>query len=230
MKEKIELFKAIAKVMADVKGIDKSMDVGSGKSSYKAVGDKDVKLIIGKSMQENGLIILPKSYDTDLRIERWEEQQTWNGQTAMKTKQSVFVECKAVYSLIHVDTGQSIDIPGYGHGIDSQDKAAGKATTYALKYAALYAFFVPTGSIDDSDGEHSQEKEVPKKKPTKQPIKKKQLTRLDNNKQITKEWEDVMQAINDGKVRHVDTVRKKYTFSDEVAKEIQLVLDLQNEV
>ena len=31
------------------------------------------------------------------------------------------------------------------------DKSAGKATTYALKYALLYLFMVPTGKIDDAD-------------------------------------------------------------------------------
>ena len=46
---------------------------------------------------------------------------------------------------------------GYGHGIDSQDKAPGKATTYALKYALLYTFMVATGKIDDADSTHSDD-------------------------------------------------------------------------
>jgi hypothetical protein len=56
---------------------------------------------------------------------------------------------------------ESIEIVGYGHGIDTQDKSAGKATTYALKNALLYSFLVPTGAIDDTDKTHSNDIEAP---------------------------------------------------------------------
>jgi hypothetical protein len=159
MESKVELWKAMAGVMADVKNIDKSMTVGSGQNSYKGVSDKDVKLVIGQAMQKHGLIMIPKSYETNLTVDRWEEADKYNG--GVKQKQSVFVEAKCVYTVIHVESGQSVDVPAYGHGIDSQDKAAGKATTYAMKYALLYSFLVPTGSIDDTDKEHSDAKPVP---------------------------------------------------------------------
>jgi hypothetical protein len=164
MENKTELYKAIASVMRDVKGIDKSMTIGTGNNAYKGISDKDVKSILGKAMNEHGLIMLPKSYDPVMRLDRWEEVDIYSKSNPKdkKTKQSVFVEVKAVYSLIHVETGQSVDIPAYGHGVDSQDKAAGKATTYAMKTAALYAFFVPTGAIDDTDNTHSNDIETPK--------------------------------------------------------------------
>jgi len=158
------IYHAIANVMKEVKSIDKNLEVGTGKSSYKGVSDKDVKHIVGESMQKNGLIILPKSYETTVNVERWVDEETWNGKTQVKQKQQVLVECKAMYELIHVDTGEKIEIPGYGHGIDAQDKAPGKATTYALKYALLYIFLIPTGSIDDADKEHSNDKTTPKAK------------------------------------------------------------------
>ena len=63
--------------------------------------------------------------------------------------------------LIH-ESGETLELCGYGHGIDSQDKSAGKATTYALKYCLLYTFLVPTGKIDDADTEHSNNIDVPK--------------------------------------------------------------------
>jgi hypothetical protein len=174
MENKTELYKAIALVMKDVKGIDKSITIGTGNNAYKGISDKDVKSVLGKSMNEHGLIMLPKSYDTVMRLDRWEEvdPHSKSNPKDKKTKQSVFVEVKAVYSLIHVETGQSVDIPAYGHGVDSQDKAAGKATTYAMKTAALYAFFVPTGAIDDTDNNHSNDLETPKAKTTP-PAKKK---------------------------------------------------------
>ena len=43
---------------------------------------------------------------------------------------------KTKYLLLH-ESGESLELAGYGHGIDSQDKGAGKATTYAMKNALL---------------------------------------------------------------------------------------------
>ena len=148
------LTKAVIKVMQTVKGIDKSMTVGTGSYSYKGVPDQEVKKVIGEAMAENGLAILPVNVQPTTRIERWEE----NG----KIRQMIFTEVITEYLLLHV-SGESVTLRGYGHGTDNQDKAAGKATTYALKYALLYSFLVPTGKIDDTDNEHSDSKPVPQK-------------------------------------------------------------------
>jgi hypothetical protein len=42
-----------------------------------------------------------------------------------------------------------ITIESIGSGIDSQDKATGKALTYAYKYALLRLFAIPTGEDPD---------------------------------------------------------------------------------
>lgn len=154
------LAKAVIKVMQEVEGIDKTMTVGEGKMSYKGVPDKEVKKIIGKAMAKNGLCILPIGVTASTKIERWEE--TYNGNT--KQKQSVFAEATTKYLLLH-DSGESVELSGYGHGVDSQDKGAGKATTYALKYTLLYTFLVPTGTIDDADNHHSDEAATPPPQP-----------------------------------------------------------------
>lgn len=158
-----ELAKAIVAVMKEVKGVEKSMTVGTGNNSYKGVSDKDVKNVIGKSMEKNGLCLLPIEVEPKLQIDRWEQEEFYNGKSnGMKQKQSVFTSVKTKYLLLH-ESGEYIEVSGYGHGTDTQDKAAGKATTYALKYAMLYAFMVPTGKIDDADAVHSDEIETPKK-------------------------------------------------------------------
>jgi hypothetical protein len=156
------LIKAIIEVMNDVKGIEKSMTVGTGQMSYKGVPDKEVKKILGQSMAKNGLCILPTGIKPSIKIERWEEPD-YSGK--IKTKQSVFTEVVSTYLLMH-ESGECQEISGYGHGVDSQDKGAGKATTYALKYALLYSFLVPTGDIDDADSTHSQEYNVKEVKMT----------------------------------------------------------------
>jgi hypothetical protein len=159
--ECLNIFAAMVNVMQEVKNIDKNLIVGDGKSSYKGVADKDVKMIIGQSMAKNQLVCYPISIEPKVTVERWTETQTYNGKEYEKTKQSVFTEVLAKYRIVYVPTGESIDIVGYGHGVDSQDKSAGKATTYALKNALLYSFMVPTGSIDDTDKTHSNDIQTP---------------------------------------------------------------------
>lgn len=154
------LAEAILKVMEAVKGIDKSMTVGTGSSSYKGVPDKEVKEIIGREMVKNGLVMLPIGVEPSTKVDRWEETVIYNGNPQIKQKQSILTEVKTRYLLLHT-SGESQIIEGYGQGVDNQDKGAGKATTYALKYALLYTFLVPTGKIDDSDREHSDSYSVP---------------------------------------------------------------------
>lgn len=152
METKSNLAKAIIAVMQEVKGIDKNMSVGTGNNSYKGVADQDVKKTIGDAMAKHGLCILPIGVEPKVEVNRWETQ--YNGQP--QQKQSIFTEVTTRYLLIHT-SGESQEITGYGHGVDSQDKGAGKATTYALKYALLYLFMVPTGKIDDADKTHSDQ-------------------------------------------------------------------------
>lgn len=153
-----EISKAILAVMNEVKSIEKTMDVGTGGSSYKGVSDKVVKEILQPVMVKHGLVVVPTHVDAKATTERWEE--TYNNN--IKQKQSTLTEVTTKYLLIHSESGESIELAGYGHGVDSQDKGAGKATTYALKYALLYTFLIPTGKIDDADAEHSDEMDVPK--------------------------------------------------------------------
>lgn len=171
-----KLAKAVIKVIKSVKGIDKDMTVGSGNYAYKGVSDKEVKSMFNKLMQENGLCMLPIEVEPVIQISRWQEP---NGNYPPKQKQSVFTEVKTKYLLLH-ESGQNITLAGYGQGVDAGDKGAGKATTYAMKYALLYSFMVATGKIDDSDNQHSNEQQVPQqsqqKKPKNQPIKKKKLS------------------------------------------------------
>lgn len=143
---------AIIQVMKAVENIEKNTTVGAGQYAYKGISDKDVKKKVGDAMAEAGLCIIPTKITPSIRIDRWDN----NGQQ----KQSIFTEVTTEYLLLHT-SGESLVVSGYGHGADSQDKSAGKATTYALKNALLYLFLIPTGTIDDTDTTHSENLPVP---------------------------------------------------------------------
>jgi len=171
MEDKSKLFTAIVKTSAQIKGVEKNSQVGSGKFGYKGITDRDVKLIVGRAMTDNGLSLLPIHIEPKITIDSWEETT----QYGTKRKQNVFTEVIVKYLLIH-ESGQSMEISGYGHGIDSMDKGAGKACTYSMKYAMLYAFLVPTGDIDDTDSTHSNE--IPEVVPS---VKKKEVKKVNPN-------------------------------------------------
>jgi len=150
--------KAIIQVMAEVKGMEKNSKVGTGQGSYDGTKDQDVKEVFNNALQKNGLCILPIDIQETTQIDRWEESSNYG----VKQKQSVFTKVNVKYMLLH-ESGESIELAGYGHGIDAQDKGAGKATTYALKNCLLYSFLTPVGKIDDTDLKHSNDIEVPQK-------------------------------------------------------------------
>lgn len=200
---------AILNVMGDVKEIEKTMKIGDGNNSYKGVPDEAVKKIIGASMQSNGLVLIPVSIQPTTKIERWEESTQYGA----KQKQSVFTEVLTKYLLMHT-SGESIEIQGYGHGVDSQDKGAGKATTYALKYAMLYTFLVPTTKIDDTDKDHSDNISVP-------PSANKSIPTKDNRKWLNKdtdEWQAAIKYLNEG--GNITNVEKKYRINKSNREEL----------
>ena len=155
------LAKAVIKVMKAVKGMEKNSTVGSGNYAYSGTKDQDVKEVFNKALSDNGLCILPIGIEEETQLDRWEETVTYSGKDSKKTKQSVFTKVKTKYLLLH-ESGESQELAGYGHGVDNQDKGAGKATTYALKNCLLYTFLTPVGKIDDSDTTHSNDIEPPK--------------------------------------------------------------------
>lgn len=159
-----EITKAILAVSKEITAIEKSMSVGTGGSSYKAVSDSVVRNTLRPEMIKQGLVILPVSVEAKTQVDRWEEIDNYaKVEGAMKSKQSIFTEATTKYLLVHQESGESIELAGYGHGVDSQDKGAGKATTYALKNTLLDLFLITKGEDFDTDSTHSSDMPVPKR-------------------------------------------------------------------
>lgn len=176
MNEKKNIAKAIIEVMKAVKGMEKNSKVGSGSYAYSGTKDQDVKEVFNEALSNEGLCIMPIDIEESAQVDRWE--------ASGKTKQSIFTKVKVKYLLLH-ESGESVELCGYGHGVDNQDKGAGKATTYALKNCLLYTFLTPVGKIDDTDTTHSEEIATPhetfqhqtttvKKETIKKPFKEKE--------------------------------------------------------
>jgi len=153
-----QLAKAVLQVMKEVKGMEKNSKVGAGtRSSYDGTKDQDVKEVFNNALCNAGLCMLQIGIEEETQIDRWEEETNYG----KKQKQSVFTKVITKYLLLH-ESGESVELAGYGHGVDAQDKGAGKATTYAMKNALLYSFVTPVGKIDDTETTHSNAIATPK--------------------------------------------------------------------
>lgn len=127
--------------------VAKNLKVGVGQSTYKAVGEADVLEAVKPVEVELGIYSFPfsrKVIDTSILTTSTE----FNGKTTEKN--SLFLRLETVYRFVNTENpAEYIDITTYGDGIDSQDKAVGKAMTYSDKYALLKAYKIETG--DDPD-------------------------------------------------------------------------------
>jgi len=202
---------AIIAVMKTVKGMEKNSKVGGdSKHSYNGTKDQDVKEVFNEALANNGLCMIPQDIEESTQIDRWEEVDQWSKTTPkeVKQKQSIFTKVKVKYLLLHT-SGESLIVCGYGHGVDSQDKGAGKATTYAMKNALLYTFMTPVGKIDDAETTHSEEIKVPQPK-----VEPKTTTKQKVNLLATK-VDDVNKALKEGKTTK-DFLEANYFISKDV--------------
>lgn len=138
----LNIFQKMLKITAELPSVVKGMEVRGvdGKVKYFAVGEKDILDTVKPLEEKYGIYSFPFQREFE----------------KMEYKDRIAVRCKVVYRFINVDNPtEMIDIISYGDGIDTQDKAPGKAMTYADKYALMKAYKISTG--EDPDQEASPE-------------------------------------------------------------------------
>ena len=150
MSEK-NIFQRMAAVTAALKTVGKNLEVGTGRSSYKAVAERDILDAVKPAEEANGVYSYPSG--RELIESRTIERDGANP--------IYFTRYKTTYTFVNVDNPEDkIDMVTYSEGIDTGDKGSGKAMTYGDKYALMKAYKISTG--EDPDQEASPE-ETPKK-------------------------------------------------------------------
>ena len=78
-------------------------------------------------------------------------EKEYNGKVTKGNQ--IFMRLKTVYRFVNIEKPEEyIDVPTYGDGVDTQDKAPGKAMTYGDKYALMKAYKIITGDDPDQNG------------------------------------------------------------------------------
>ncbi len=90
-------------------------------------------------------------------------------ETKTTDRPSTIVTCKMTLRFMS-DDGSYVDFVGFGQGGDTQDKAGGKASTYAWKDGTTKALSLPDADMVDTDDE--QPFEEPVKKEPERPLAK----------------------------------------------------------
>lgn len=143
MAEQKNIYQRMSAITSEISTVAKNLSVDAGKSSYKAVGEADVLAAVKPIEAKHGVYSYPVKRDI---VESGEMVST----TKYGERKQLFMRVATVYRFVNVDKpDEYIDITTYGDGVDTQDKAPGKAMTYGDKYALLKAYKIQTG--DDPD-------------------------------------------------------------------------------
>ena len=139
--------KKILEIMKRVEKIDSSkMEFGNTK--YNFISEAELTKAIREAMIEVGVIIVPApgGYQS---TEKHEMQTMKNGQPSVR---NVFMSEAAVcYKAVDTEDGTSLELFGFGVGMDDGDKCGAKAMTAAFKAMQRQLFFIPSPSKEDPD-------------------------------------------------------------------------------
>ncbi len=146
----LNIYEKLDLITNEIATVSKNLKVQVNQTaSYQAVSERDiidaVKPIEHKyrvySYPANRIII-----DNNVLV----KESEYNGKVTRTN--SLFMRVETTYRFINIDKPEEfIDITTYGDGIDTGDKATGKAMTYADKYALMKAYKISTGDDPDKD-------------------------------------------------------------------------------
>lgn len=148
----MNIYEKMSAITQEISAVAKNLNVGLGKNQYKAVGEADVLAAVKPAEAKYKVYSYPVSREL---IDSGEltSVSTYNGQST--EKKQLFMRLKTTYRFVNLEKPEEyIDMISYGDGVDSQDKAPGKAMTYSDKYSLLKAYKIITG--DDPDQSASE--------------------------------------------------------------------------
>lgn len=155
----MNIYEKLSKITNEISAVAKNLNVGYGKSQYKAVGEADVLAAV-KPTEEKYKVY---SYPVSRRV--IESNVLTSLDKDGNEKRQLFMRLEVVYRFVNMENPEEyIDITTYGDGVDPGDKAPGKAMTYADKYALLKAYKIITG--DDPDQKASETLKAVERKET----------------------------------------------------------------
>jgi len=175
----VNIFEKMSAITNELGVVAKNLnvDMGGGRS-YKAVQEKDILDAVKPLEEKYKVYSYPVDrtiVDSDILVKETEYKEK-----ITKTN-TLFMRIETTYRFVNTEKPEEfIDVKTYGDGLDTGDKAPGKAMTYADKYALMKAYKIATG--DDPDAEGSPEKGYSKAE--KEPTYREQLIQYCKEKEL----------------------------------------------
>ena len=146
--KKLNIFERVALITAEIGSVTKDLKVGEGEKSYQATSEGSVLSAVKPLEEKYRVFSYAVTREKETQI--IEKEYTWNGQ--QRKNRLVKVDITATYRFVNIDNPKEyIETISYGTGLDTGDKAAGKAMTYADKYALMKMYKISTGNANDPD-------------------------------------------------------------------------------
>lgn len=157
MEKEMNIYEKMSAIVNELGIVGKNLNVDLGKGkNYKAVQEKDVLDAI-KPLEAKYRVY---SYPKERKVI---DNSILEKETSYGITKSLYMRIETTYEFVNIDKPEEkITMVSYGDGIDTGDKAPGKAMTYSDKYSLLKAYKVATG--DDPDKDASDEKGYSKPK------------------------------------------------------------------
>jgi hypothetical protein len=144
------IYARMAAITAELPWVEKSLEVDTGGGKYKAVGSSDILAAVKPVEHKHGV------YSWPLSTKILSSEMVTKTFNSGKSRTEMNMRVEVVYRFVNVDAPEEhVDVTAYGDGIDSQDKAPGKASTYAIKYALISAYKIAAGTDPDQHGSES---------------------------------------------------------------------------
>lgn len=148
--KKLNIYEKLQKITDELGVVEKGLKIEVTKTrSYKAVSERDI--LDNVKPLETKYRVYSYPYERNII-----DKDILVSHTEYGDKTNMYMRLETTYRFVNLDnSSEFVDIKTYGDGIDSGDKAPGKAMTYADKYALMKAYKISTG--DDPDKEASPE-------------------------------------------------------------------------
>lgn len=139
IKRPLNIYQRINEVRKKAAYAKKDKEVAG--QGYKAVTHDAVTALLRNHLIEQGVVIVPRLCTSS--VEKIGETKGGSPIIRYTGRYEIdFVNCD--------DPDDRITVPGEAHANDHGDKAPGKATSYATKYAMLKLFSIETGEDDEA--------------------------------------------------------------------------------
>ena len=149
----MNLYQKINEIKKGVGPLQKDVTVGAGRNSYKATSHDSVLKAVNDLMISNNVISYVSNITDDTERSTYTASYSGQDQTKFKT----FTRVKMIVTFVNAEQPEEmIHIHSIGHADDPGDKAAGKAYSYAMKYAFMKLFGLSTGENDEQRHDYSQ--------------------------------------------------------------------------